>query len=97
MGTTQDTGVYQLPNGKWAYRFTWREDGKKKSRKGTKDEFGNPLKTKKQAIIARKAALKKEHTLRAPHEFIESAKLSKKKTVAEVYAEYCEHGRSGKA
>lgn len=97
MGTTKDTGVYQLPNGKWAYRFTWREDGKKKSRKGTKDEFGNPLKTKKQAIAARKAALKKEHTLRAPHEFIESAEPSEKKTVAEVYAEYCEHGRSGKA
>lgn len=60
MGTVNNTGVYQLPNGQWAYRFTWREDGKKKNRKGTKDEFGNPLKTKKQAIAARKTALEKE-------------------------------------
>lgn len=88
MGTTNNTGVYQLPNGLWAYRFTWRENGKKKNRKGTKDEFGNPLKTKKQAVAARKAALEKEQ---APGKPIE------KKTVEELYKVYCEHGRSGKA
>jgi hypothetical protein len=88
MGTTNNTGVYQLPNGQWAYRFTWRENGKKKNRKGTKDEFGNPLKTKKQAVAARKAALEKEQ---APGKPIE------KKTVEELYKVYCEHGRSGKA
>lgn len=88
MGTVNNTGVYQLPNGLWAYRFTWRENGKKKNRKGTKDEFGNPLKTKKQAIAARKAALEKEQ---APHSPIE------RKTVEQLYKEYCEHGRSGKA
>lgn len=88
MGTVNNTGVYQLPNGLWAYRFTWRENGKKKNRKGTKDEFGNPLKTKKQAIAARKAALEREQAPRPPIE---------KKTVEELYKEYCEHGRSGKA
>lgn len=82
------TGIYQLPNGLWAYRFTWRENGKKKNRKGTKDEFGNPLKTKKQAIAARKAALEKEQAPRSPIE---------RKTVEQLYKEYCEHGRSGKA
>lgn len=88
MGTVNNTGVYQLPNGLWAYRFTWRENGKKKNRKGTKDEFGNSLKTKKQAIAARKAALEKEQAPRSPIE---------RKTVEQLYKEYCEHGRSGKA
>ena len=88
MGTVNNTGVYQLPNGLWAYRFTWRENGKKKNRKGTKDEFGNPLKTKRQAIAARKAALEKEQAPRSPIE---------RKTVEQLYKEYCEHGRSGKA
>lgn len=97
MAKQADTGVYQLPNGNWSYRYTVTQNGKRKEVRKAKDEFGNPLKTKKQAITARKVALKKEHTLRAPHEFIESAKLPEKKTVAEVYAEYCEHGRSGKA
>lgn len=97
MAKQADTGVYQLPNGNWSYRYTVTQNGKRKEVRKAKDEFGNPLKTKKQAITARKVALKKEHTLRAPHEFIESAKLLEKKTVAEVYAEYCEHGRSGKA
>lgn len=97
MAKQADTGVYQLPNGNWSYRYTVTQNGKRKEVRKAKDEFGNPLKTKKQAITARKMALKKEHTLRAPHEFIESAKLLEKKTVAEVYAEYCEHGRSGKA
>ena len=97
MAKQADTGVYQLPNGNWSYRYTVTQNGKRKEVRKAKDEFGNPLKTKKQAITARKAALKKEHTLRAPHEFIESAEPSEKKTVAEVYAEYCEHGRSGKA
>ncbi len=97
MAKQADTGVYQLPNGNWSYRYTVTQNGKRKEVRKAKDEFGNPLKTKKQAITARKAALKKEHTLRAPHEFIESAKPSETKTVAEVYAEYCEHGRSGKA
>lgn len=88
MGTVNNTGVYQLPNGLWAYRFTWRENGKKKNRKGTKDEFGNPLKTKTQAITARRIALEKENEPRSPIE---------RKTVEQLYKEYCSHGRSGKA
>ena len=90
MGTVNNTGVYQLPNGQWAYRFTWRENGKKKNRKGTKDEFDKPLKTKKQAIAARKAALEKEHAPR-PTVSIE------RKTVEQLFKEYSEQGRSGKA
>ena len=38
MAKQNDTGVYQLPNGNWAYRFTFTVEGKKKNRKGTKDQ-----------------------------------------------------------
>lgn len=82
------TGIYQLSNGHWAYRYTITNKGKRKEVRKAKDEFGNPLKTKRQAIAARKAALEKEQ---APGKPIE------KKTVEELYKEYCEHGRSGKA
>ena len=57
MKRANDAGVYQLENGNWAYRVTWRENGKKVNRKGTKDEFGNPLTTKRKAIQARNQIL----------------------------------------
>ena len=64
MTKQNDIGVYQLSNGNWSYRYTITYNGKRKEVRKEKDEFGNPLKTKKQAIAARKAALKKE---RAPY------------------------------
>lgn len=97
MAKQNDTGVYQLSNGNWSYRYTITHNGKRKEVRKAKDEFGNTLKTKKQAIAARKIALKKERTPHPLHKPAESAKTIEKKTVAEVYEEYCEHGRSGKA
>ena len=91
MAKQNDTGVYQLPNGNWAYRFTFTVEGKKKNRKGTKDEFGNPLTTKWAAILARAAAVTREQ-----EEQHRQAPVTRK-TFQEVYKEYCEHGRSGKA
>ena len=91
MAKQNDTGVYQLPNGNWAYRFTFTVEGKKKNRKGTKDEFGNPLTTKRAAILARAAAVTREQ-----EEQHRQAPVTRK-TFQEVYKEYCEHGRSGKA
>lgn len=88
MGKQNDTGVYQLTNGNWSYRYTITHNGRRKEVRKAKDEFGNPLKTKKQAISARKMALEKEQAPRPPVE---------RKTVEELYKEYCEHGRSGKA
>lgn len=83
-------GVYQLENGNWAWRFTRTIDGKRVNRKGTKDADGNVLKSQKAAIRARQLAM---------IDF--EAKLNEKPrhrmTVQEVYEEYCEHGRSGKA
>lgn len=91
MAKQNDAGVYQLPNGNWAYRFTFTVEGKKKNRKGTKDEFGNLLTTKRAAILARAAAVTREQ-----EEQHRQAPVTRK-TFQEVYKEYCEHGRSGKA
>ena len=91
MAKQSDTGVYQLPNGNWAYRFTFTVEGKKKNRKGTKDEFGNLLTTKRAAILARAAAVTREQ-----EEQHRQAPVTRK-TFQEVYKEYCEQGRSGKA
>ena len=90
MAKQNDTGVYQLPNGNWAYRFTFTVEGKKKNRKGTKDEFGNLLTTKRAAILARAAAVTREQ-----EEQHRQAPVTRK-TFQEVYKEYCEQGRSGK-
>lgn len=86
-------GVYQLENGYWGYRFILTVNGKKKAQKRVKDEFGKPFKTQKQAVKARSIALAQEQakSLLPPQEKIG------RKTVAEVYQEYCEKGRSGKA
>ena len=51
MTKTQDLGISQLPNGNWCYRFTKTVDGKRVNRKGSKDEAGNPLKTKRAAAV----------------------------------------------
>lgn len=86
-----DTGVTKLENGNWEYRFVMVVDGKKVTSRKRKDEQGNPLTTKRAAIKARQAAMKKAQlgiTHTAP---------TVKRTVAEVYREYCEKGRSGKA
>ena len=87
-------GVYQLENGYWAYRFVITlESGKKKAQKRVKDESGNPYKTQRQAAKAREMALKAEHAkaMMPPQQKVE------RKTISEVYKEYCEKGRSGKA
>lgn len=86
-------GVYQLENGYWGYRFILTVNGKKKAQKRVKDESGKPFKTQKQAAKARSIALAQEQakSLLPPQE------KTMRKTVAEVYQEYCEKGRSGKA
>ena len=56
MTKTQDLGISQLPNGNWCYRFTKTVDGKRVNRKGSKDEAGNHLKTKRAAAQAKAIA-----------------------------------------
>ena len=56
MAQTQNLGISQLPNGNWCYRFTRTVNGKRVNRKGSKDEAGNPLKTKRAAAQAKAIA-----------------------------------------
>lgn len=91
MSKAEQKGAYQLPNGMWGYRYTLTINGKKKDVKHTKDELGNPFKTKKSALKARDIAIVKEHTA------MQQKPTKKRMTVAEVYAEYCSKGRCDKA
>ncbi len=90
MAKMNDTGIYKLKNGNWAFRYTITIDGHKKDVRKAKDEYGNPLSTKKDAIRARQIALQQK--------WVESKPKPKgRKTVEDVFREYCEQGRSGKA
>ena len=91
MTKRNNAGVYQKSNGFWEYRFTIVADGQQISRKKSTDEFGNKLKTKSEAIRAREAAIFKARTDR------ERQREIKRKKVKEVFQEYCEKGRNGKA
>lgn len=91
MAKLNDTGVYQKPNGNWEYRFVVVVDGKKIAKKKCTDEFGNKLLTKTAAVKAREAAILAVKTVR------EKKKEIKRMTFREVYEEYCQKGRSGKA
>lgn len=84
-------GVYQLDNGNWAYRYVVVIDGRKQARKRTKNDDGKPFTTEKQAIRARRLALAKEQLN------IDLVKKVERKTVEQVFNEYCEKGRTGKA
>ena len=87
----QENGVYQLDNGKWAYRFSILVNGKRVTRRKSTDAQGLPLKTKKAALKARECAMALERT--APARKVQIPR----KTVNDVYVEYSENGRSGKA
>lgn len=88
---TNSTGVYQKDNGYWEYRFVMMVDGKKVNKKKATDAFGNKLKTQKEAIKAREAAM-----LEARVGKVEKPKVSRR-MVKDVYKEYCEKGRKDRA
>lgn len=84
------TGVYQLDNGFWAYRYTVMINGKRKDVKRTTDTKGKPLKTEKSAAKAREKAVIQEKMN------IDKPQITRI-TVQELYKEYCEKGRNEKA
>ncbi len=91
--TKTSSGVYQLPNGTWGFRYAFWVDGKQKDIKRIKDENGKPFKTERAATKAREAAI-----IQVQAELLQPPKTTKKRmSVEEVYAEYCEKGRHGKA
>lgn len=85
-----DVGIIKLESGSWGYRYTYTKNGRRYSKRCSKDEFGNPLKTKKDAIRARAKAL-------ALLDEKSSYKPPERKTFEDVYKEYCERGRKDKA
>ena len=93
MSETGFAGVYQLENGYWGYRYAIVINGKRKEAKKLKNELGNPFKTAKQAAKAREIAIAQEKS----KALLPPQKTIIRKTVTEVYQEYCEKGRSGKA
>ncbi len=94
MASTHDSQVYKLKNGRWAYRFCISVNGKKIAKRGKTDSEGNPLQSKSDAIKARKKAIKL--TQMAP--LLPDKKPDiEKRTVREVFKEYCEKGRADRA
>ena len=91
MADTTKSGVYKLENGMWGFRYTVTYNGKRKDVKRQKDELGRILKTEKAALRARESAMLHDKMSRI------KKPVEKRMTFAEVYQEYCEMGRSGKA
>ena len=93
MNNKKDTGIFQLDNGCWGYRYKVKIDGIIKESRRTIDELGKPFKTKNSAIKARQQAIMNEKiNATAPLQT-----TIPKRTVTEIYNEYCEFGRAGKA
>lgn len=90
MAKQNDAGVYKLKNGNWAFRYVRMVNGSRKEVRKAKDEFGCPLKTKREAIKSRQAAIDLEEMSLRPKPTI-------RKTVEEVYQEYCANGRGDRA
>ena len=88
---TKSTGVYQKDNGYWEYRFVMMVDGKQVNKKKSTDAFGNKLKTKKEALKAREAAMAAARSSK------EEKPKVRRRTVKDVYEEYCEKGRKDRA
>lgn len=91
MKTKEVAGVFQLENGNWGFRYAIVVDGEKRTKKKIKDDRGIPFKTEKQAIRARSKAIALEQMN------VRQKKKVERKTFADVFAEYCESGRKGKA
>ena len=91
MPKINDTGIYQLKNGYWGFRYVLIVNGQRVERRRNVDENGNPFKTKTSASKARQAMIEHERNHSA------SQNIILRKTVTEVYNEYCEFGRAGKA
>lgn len=87
----EQNGVFQNKDNSWGYRFTVVIDGKQISQRKTKDEKGNNFPTKRAAAKAREAAIAQAHTDMKRKEKIV------RRTMADVFKEYCESGRTGKA
>lgn len=90
MGTEKKASVFQLSSGLWAFRFTFTQNGKRVSKQMSKGENGEPLKNRRAALRARQIAIDNVQNQSKPKPTI-------RKTVEEVYQEYCANGRGDRA
>ena len=90
MGTEKNASVFQLSNGLWAFRFTFTQNGKRFSKQVSKDENGEPLKNRRAALRARQIAIDNVQNQSKPKPMV-------RKTMEEVYQEYCANGRGDRA
>ena len=103
MKKQKDAGVFQLKNGNWGFRFKILINGKTVDRRRVRDADGNPYKTKRDAMRARKNAMDAEPSRQAEEQMeakrIEAALKTAPppRTVREVYDEFCENGRKDRA
>ena len=84
-----ETGIYKLKDGGWGFRYTISVCGKRKDVKRVRDAYGNPMKTKRDAVLARAEAMKAE-------EIPQQIRIVRK-SVKEAYQEFCENGRKDRA
>lgn len=87
----EQNGIFQNKDNSWGFRFTVVIDGKQISQRKTKDEMGNKFSTKKAAAKAREAAIAQAH-IEVKHK-----EKIRRRTMADVFKEYSENGRVGKA
>lgn len=93
MSESKTKGVYQLENGFWGYRFTMLVNGRTVSQRRVKDDDGKPFRTEKKATKARLLAMTQAQAKANQPQ----AKVIPAKTFEEIYNEYSENGRFGKA
>ena len=85
-------GVFQLKRGNWGYRVLVKdEDGVTRNRRAVTDQFGHKFTTKREATIAM------NEVMDLYRDIASGKKRRSKKTVTEIFEEYCEVGRSNKA
>ena len=94
MANKTTSGVRQLKNGFWAYRFCTSIAGRRIEGRGSTDLDGNVLRTKQDAIKARKNAIKMAQLAPLlPEQKLETIR----KTMRDVFKEYREKGCSDRA
>ena len=89
MASTNYIGVYKTNEGYWAYRYSIVVNGQRKDVKKAKDANGQRFKSAKAAAKARAEAISNNALPVSP--------AISRKTLGDVYLEYCEKGRTGKA
>lgn len=87
----EQNGLFQNKDKTWGFRFTVLIDGKKVSQRRTTDDNGNKFPTKRLAQKAREKAIAQAHIE------VKRKQEIKRRTMKDVFNEYCENGRIGKA